>query len=386
MPTNNFIPSTDAGLRTFVTSPTASQFASRCTAGSDARDTGSRQYVCRPCSCKGPDNNCLVVRLQSPASDGRHSDCRRGLGPVGHGVGASPCTRTCHGTEQLSTPLRRRSADLCHQLLPPHDLQAELFGLVDEVAEYVIAVNTYTSELQAAEDPETRGRKAIWRKNETKKEVIRLTRKYAKQIGGLVDVSDELKLDLGLNVSTGERRSIPRPTMAPLVKVRLGEGRRIIVELLQSKTRRAKPADVAGATIFTHLGPVAPDSITEWQLRRAGHADAGRDPVPAEHHGRHGLGERVLDERQGRKRAEQHADQREPAGRRCPAAGDGRSEADADAHGGVSAPSGTGTRRRRGASCVRRRLRAHGSIVIHGAVAQRDKRTGVAGGDPGCGR
>ncbi|MEM1011763.1 MAG: hypothetical protein AAGI46_06025 [Planctomycetota bacterium] len=141
---------------------------------------------------------------------------------------------------------------------------AELLGLVDEAPEYAQRVSTYVMQLQAADHHETRGPKSIWLKNQTKKLLIAETRKYAKQVVGLVDVPDELKLDMGLNVPTGERTRIPRPTQTPIVKVKLGEGRQIIVDLLQSASRRSKPNGVTGATIFTHLGPVAPASIAEW--------------------------------------------------------------------------------------------------------------------------
>ena len=41
------------------------------------------------------------------------------------------------------------------------------------------------------------------------------------------------------------------------------------IELSQTKTKRGKPAKVAGAMIFTHTGATAPQSIDTWRFATA---------------------------------------------------------------------------------------------------------------------
>ena len=132
-------------------------------------------------------------------------------------------------------------------------------------ADYAAKQADYAAKLRAAVDPATLGRRTVFLKNEAKTTLVAATRRIARQIGGLIEVSNEQRQALGLTVRSTASRSIPVPTAVPLVKIRKVEGRIVTVELLQSASRRGKPAGVAQAMLFTYCGTIAPQGLEDWQ-------------------------------------------------------------------------------------------------------------------------
>ena len=141
------------------------------------------------------------------------------------------------------------------------------YGLMPAVAaDYVATQSTFATRLQTSLDPETRGERTVFLKNQAKNALVEATRQIARQIGNTMTVSDDQRQALGLPVRTGERTSIPAPKGAPILKSGRVDGRTVTVELLQGASRRGKPAGVAGAMVFTFVGPVAPAGMEQWQF------------------------------------------------------------------------------------------------------------------------
>jgi len=144
---------------------------------------------------------------------------------------------------------------------------AALFGLTDaQVEGYETLQQTFGVRLTAAVDPATRGKRSVFLKDETRKELVSLTRKYAKQINNLVSVTNDQRQELGITIASGSRTPVPVPGVRPFIEVIKVEGRTVTIDLRQSKTKRGKPTKVAGATVFTYTGAIAPLTSDPWKF------------------------------------------------------------------------------------------------------------------------
>ena len=142
----------------------------------------------------------------------------------------------------------------------------EAYDLTPETAAaYKDLTSLYRSRLQAAVDPETRGRRTVFLKQETKNALVAETRRLAKQINNLMKVDDDQRQALGLTIRDTTRSAKSRPKAPPVVKVAGTDGRTVTVDLLRADARRGRPAQVDGATVFTHLGPTPPATIEGWR-------------------------------------------------------------------------------------------------------------------------
>lgn len=150
------------------------------------------------------------------------------------------------------------------------EAQATQLGVPETTAEDLRAKFTaYNAALTKAIDPATRGKAVIFTKNATKKAFVAYARSVAQQIVANMDVSDLKKLELGLTVRSTTRTPIPPPTERPFIKVAKVDGRTVTLRLQQDSERRAKPAKVAGATIFVGYGPDAPQTMADWEYYTA---------------------------------------------------------------------------------------------------------------------
>ena len=141
------------------------------------------------------------------------------------------------------------------------------YGLLPAVAaDYVAKQSTFGARLQTSLDPETRGERTVFLKNQAKNALVEATRQIARQIGNTISVTNDQRQALGLPVRTGGRSPIPAPKGAPILKSARVDGRTVTIELLQGASRRGKPAGVAGAMVFTFVGPVAPAGMEQWQF------------------------------------------------------------------------------------------------------------------------
>ena len=141
------------------------------------------------------------------------------------------------------------------------------YGITQPVAmDYAAKQSDFAAKLSAATEPSTRGKRTVFLKNESKRVLVALTRKIAKQITGTMTITDAQRQELGITVPSGSRTPVPVPDTQPFIQVTRVDGRTVTVELRQSQAKRGKPAKVAGATVFTFTGPEAPESADDWRF------------------------------------------------------------------------------------------------------------------------
>lgn len=136
-------------------------------------------------------------------------------------------------------------------------VQAGAFGAVNAALQTAFV---------AAANPQTRTRASVARKDDAMEAMRASARGLVSIIQGTPGVTDAQKYDLGLTVRSTTPSVLPAPRVAPFLRVARVSGRTITVELRQMADRRGKPAGVAGATLFTHVGPDAPTSMGQWQF------------------------------------------------------------------------------------------------------------------------
>jgi len=141
------------------------------------------------------------------------------------------------------------------------------YGLtVEQAAEYATLSDAYASAYQTAVDPGTRTRGKVQAKNTAKAALKDRARLLAKVIEGQVGVTDEQKIDLGLNVRKAPA-PIPPPETAPDIDIVSVSGRRVKIRLHNAdNTKRAKPAGVAGASVFSFVGEAPPSDTAAWKF------------------------------------------------------------------------------------------------------------------------
>jgi hypothetical protein len=115
----------------------------------------------------------------------------------------------------------------------------------------------FGARLSTATDPATRTKGSIAAKSTSKLALLARTRQLAKIIYAHPGVTDQQLADLGLRVRDTTPTPVPAPSTRPLVSVDHDGTIRLADET--SPTRRAKPAGVVGALIFTKLAPTAGD-------------------------------------------------------------------------------------------------------------------------------
>ena len=143
--------------------------------------------------------------------------------------------------------------------------QPETYGLTTNQATAFAAVNTtLQAAYLAATTPETKNIVTVANKDAALAAMKVVARNLVSIIQGTPSVTDGQKLALGLTVRAAPT-TIPAPTVSPLIKIRSVDARNVTVELLQSASKRGKPAGVAAAMIFTHCGTSEPTTLADWQ-------------------------------------------------------------------------------------------------------------------------
>jgi hypothetical protein len=133
---------------------------------------------------------------------------------------------------------------------------------------YVTKAADFVAKLAAATNPTTRGKMTIEAKDLAMREIVELTRKFAKQITGLMTTTNAMRTRLGLPSPAEHRTPVPAPGTAPFPKYAV-DGRSVIWEMLQAANKRGKPKGVVGSMIWTYLGEVPPEDTNLWQFTMA---------------------------------------------------------------------------------------------------------------------
>ena len=108
---------------------------------------------------------------------------------------------------------------------------------------------------------------AVSEKNDARTALKNSARLLATIIQGQATVTDAQKIELGLTVRSAPSR-IPRPADAPALDIVSVERRTVHLRLHDATdaSRRGKPAGVAGATLFSFIGPTPPSNPNDWKF------------------------------------------------------------------------------------------------------------------------
>lgn len=139
-----------------------------------------------------------------------------------------------------------------------------------QVAEYTAAYSDYIAKYDAAVAPSTRGTATILAKNESRDDLITLSRSFAMTITNYQGVTNEQRNDFGLTVRDNEPTPVPPPDVSPEIDVTSSVVRTVGLRLHNEKTigQRGKPAGAIGATIFSYAGELPPplDQLEQWKF------------------------------------------------------------------------------------------------------------------------
>lgn len=144
-----------------------------------------------------------------------------------------------------------------------------VFGLnAGNATSYAAAQSAYADALLAATEPSTRGGATVLAKRLARQSLVALSRQLARQVQGTMTVTDEQRYELGLTVRDAGPTPAPVPGATPRLDVVSVIGRNVKVRLhdAANPTRRGKPAFVAGASLFSYVGAVAPTDPAQYKF------------------------------------------------------------------------------------------------------------------------
>jgi hypothetical protein len=126
-------------------------------------------------------------------------------------------------------------------------------------------VLSYSTSLTASSDPSTRGPAAVLAKDTAKRTLVAYIRQLARIVQANPAVTNTQRFDLGLPARGTLPSPIPAPAEAPDVDVKRVGGRTILIRIHRATgSRRGKPAGVAGANVYSHVGATPPASLVDW--------------------------------------------------------------------------------------------------------------------------
>jgi hypothetical protein len=133
--------------------------------------------------------------------------------------------------------------------------QATAYGVLD---------TAFSTAYSVAENPATRTRAAIAARTQARKNLVPMARQLSDYIISNPAVSNAQLIDLGLDPRT-ERTPIPAPSTSPSIDIKSVDGRTVTLRV-HGDTGRGKPAGVNGLSLFSHVGPTPPASISDWHF------------------------------------------------------------------------------------------------------------------------
>jgi hypothetical protein len=146
---------------------------------------------------------------------------------------------------------------------------APLYGLTEPAAaEYAVLQQAFAQTYAVAQSPSTDTSSATAAKEADRVALERATRPLVRLIKANPNVTDEMRVNLGLSPQTQRRRRVPAPDAAPSLLVVGSVGGAVRVRLSDlTSLRRGKPRDVNGAVIFGHAGDNPPADPREWNVK-----------------------------------------------------------------------------------------------------------------------
>lgn len=171
----------------------------------------------------------------------------------------------------MATYLPRRESDLVtwsknFETLVTADAAA--YGLsLDQSTAYLNAQAAFAAAYQVANESTTRSPANIEIKNTAKKALIELTREYVNICQAYPGMTNDKRAALQITIPDTDRTPVPVPETAPDIDLVSVIGNTVTIRLHNAdSTKRARPAYVTGATVFTHVGSEPPADIAGWKF------------------------------------------------------------------------------------------------------------------------
>lgn len=139
--------------------------------------------------------------------------------------------------------------------------------LAGQATAFAAILSSYSSALATSSNPVTRTRGTVAAKDAARTPMTASARNLARIINAFPTITNQQRIDLGLNPRTGQFTPINPPTETPVLEVVAAIGRLLKVKLHSiNSDRRAKPDGVSGASIFSFVGAAAPADIALWRF------------------------------------------------------------------------------------------------------------------------
>jgi hypothetical protein len=192
----------------------------------------------------------------------------------GGDIGASFCVARTTNARTKGTPMARNFFDGTEAELytGSQSFAAKItatpsaFGLsAAQASSYSALDAAWSAAYLVAKDPDTRTKAKIAAKNLAKDNVRRMASELAKIVQATPTVTNEQRVELGLNVPA-QRQPNPPPSVRPGVDIVSVFGRSVTVHIHDSasSTKRGKPAGVLGANVYAFVGTTYPTDPTGW--------------------------------------------------------------------------------------------------------------------------
>ena len=144
--------------------------------------------------------------------------------------------------------------------------QSELGVPAEVTEELAVKSAAFGSALALAKDPETRGLRTVFLKDELKRELKTLVRQVARMVQGRMSVTDDQRQALGLTIRKTRAGSGVVPESAPMVTLSLAAGNKVRVTLSDADShKRGRAAGAIGASIFSCVGEL-PSNRGGWKF------------------------------------------------------------------------------------------------------------------------
>ena len=142
----------------------------------------------------------------------------------------------------------------------------ESLGLTQTaISDFGTLVETFRTAYERTVEPSTKTPVATAEKRIARTALLADARRLVSIIDGQANVTDAQRVALGLNVRKPSK-PVERPKSRPLIEVLTAVGNKASIRLLDAgdTNRRGKPEFCIGATVFSYVGPAAPDQENEW--------------------------------------------------------------------------------------------------------------------------
>jgi hypothetical protein len=105
-------------------------------------------------------------------------------------------------------------------------------------------------------------------KDTARRDLVAYCRLLARIIQGTLTVTNAQRYALGLTVRDVISTPIPAPSSPPDIDIVSTTRRTVRIRLHDSasSTRRGRPPGVAGASVFSHVGPTPPPALPDWRF------------------------------------------------------------------------------------------------------------------------